>query len=65
VTGYELGAVAPFGLPGPLRVLVDQSVLAEEEISIGSGERGVTVILSSQELMKALGDVEVVQLKKE
>ncbi len=65
VTGYELGAVAPFGLPGPLRVLVDQSILEEEEISIGSGERGVTIILSSQELMKALGDVEVVQLKKE
>jgi Cys-tRNA(Pro) deacylase len=65
VTGYELGAVAPFGLPGPLRVLVDQSVLEEEEISIGSGERGLTVILSSQELMKALGDVEVVQFKKE
>jgi Cys-tRNA(Pro) deacylase len=65
VTGYELGAVAPFGLPGPLRVLIDHSILEEEEISIGSGERGVTVILSSQDLMKALGDVEVVQFRKE
>ncbi len=60
VTGYELGAVAPFGLPNPLRVLVDESVLAEEEVSMGSGLRGVAVLLKSADLMKSLGDVEVV-----
>ena len=27
VTGYPLGAVSPFGLPEPLRILVDRSVL--------------------------------------
>ena len=35
VTGYQVGAVSPFGLPAPLRVLVDQSVLQEEIISLG------------------------------
>jgi prolyl-tRNA editing enzyme YbaK/EbsC (Cys-tRNA(Pro) deacylase) len=58
-TGYPLGAVSPFGLPEPMRILVDRSVLAEEEISIGSGERNATVILKSRDLMKGLGDVEV------
>lgn len=63
-TGYEPGAVGPFGLPQPVRILVDESVLAEEELSIGSGVRGTTVILSSQDLMSALGNVEVVAVAK-
>lgn len=65
VTGYELGAVSPFGLPAPVRILVDESVTRPDEVSIGSGERGATVILSSDDLMRALGDVEVVQVGEE
>lgn len=65
ITGYKLGAVAPFGLPDPLRVLVDESVLQPEEVSIGSGERGATVILRTGDLMDALGDVEIVPLGEE
>jgi prolyl-tRNA editing enzyme YbaK/EbsC (Cys-tRNA(Pro) deacylase) len=59
ITGYEIGAVSPFGLPGPMRTLVDAGVLAQEEVSIGSGERGTTVILRSEELMRALGGAEM------
>jgi Cys-tRNA(Pro) deacylase len=58
-TGYERGAVSPFGLPAPMRVLVDESVLAQSEISIGSGVRGLTVILRSDDLRRALDDAEV------
>ncbi|HSM58945.1 MAG TPA: YbaK/EbsC family protein [Candidatus Sulfomarinibacteraceae bacterium] len=65
VTGYELGAVAPFGLPRPLPILVDESVLAAHEVSIGSGVRGVTVILRSADLMRALGDAAVVRVGEE
>ena len=61
-TGYPLGAVSPFGLPAPMRVLVDESVLGLEEVSLGSGVRGTTVILKTEDLMKALGEVEVVKL---
>lgn len=64
VTGYELGTVSPFGLPGPMRILVDDSVLEQEEISIGSGERGLTVILRTEDLMRTLGDVEMVSFRK-
>jgi Cys-tRNA(Pro)/Cys-tRNA(Cys) deacylase len=68
VTGYPIGAVSPFGTkrtlsgPGRLRVLVDPSVLAVEEISIGSGVRGTTVILKSEDLMRALGEIELAVL---
>ena len=31
VTGYRIGTVSPFGLPRPLKVLIDPSVLQEEE----------------------------------
>jgi len=60
-TGYERGAVSPIGLPTPMRVLLDESVLAQTEISIGSGERGVTIILRTSDLRRALRDVEVGQ----
>lgn len=58
-TGYEAGAVSPFGLPGPMRLLVDESVFAPEVISIGSGMRGATVILRSEDLKRALGEFEL------
>lgn len=59
VTGYELGAVAPFGLPQPVRVLVDESVLEQEEISLGSGERGTAVILKPGDMMRGLTSAKV------
>ena len=59
VTGYPIGAVSPFGLPQPLPIYIDESVLAEEEISIGSGVRGTTVILRSADLRAALPDAEI------
>lgn len=65
VTGYERGAVAPFGLPQPMRILADASIYAFEEMSIGSGERGVTVILGQDALRRALGEVEMVEFGDE
>jgi len=62
VTGYPIGAVSPFGTARNLRVLVDASVFIEDEISIGSGIRGTTVIMKSADLRQALGDVEMVKL---
>jgi Cys-tRNA(Pro) deacylase len=61
VTGYPTGAVSPIGLPAPLRILVDESVLQVQEVSIGSGVRSVTVILPTGELLRAVGPVETGQ----
>ena len=62
VTGYPIGAVSPFSITRNLRILVDPGVFAEEEISIGSGVRGTTVILKSDDLKRALGEIEIVDL---
>jgi Cys-tRNA(Pro) deacylase len=58
-TGYVVGAVSPFGLPRPMRVLLDEGVLEPAEVSLGSGERGATVILKSRDLRRALPHAEV------
>jgi prolyl-tRNA editing enzyme YbaK/EbsC (Cys-tRNA(Pro) deacylase) len=60
VTGYEHGTVNPFGLPHPVRILVDRSILDHEEISLGSGIHGTAIMLSPQVLMDALGHPEVI-----
>jgi Cys-tRNA(Pro)/Cys-tRNA(Cys) deacylase len=62
VTGYRIGTVGPFGLPNQLKVLIDASVMREEEVSIGSGMRNTAVILKSADLHHALKDAEVVSL---
>jgi Cys-tRNA(Pro) deacylase len=61
-TGYVPGTVSPFGLPYPLRILVDSNVLAWDEVSLGSGEHGVAIIMNREDLLlglKAKGEVEV------
>jgi Cys-tRNA(Pro)/Cys-tRNA(Cys) deacylase len=56
-TGFVRGAVTPLGLPRPIRILADESIFQPREISIGSGLRGVAVILKSTDLSLALGDI--------
>ena len=62
VTGYRIGTVSPFGLKNQVQVLIDASVLKEEEISIGSGVRNMAIIMKSADLRKALPESEVVSL---
>jgi Cys-tRNA(Pro) deacylase len=62
VTGYPIGAVSPFGTKRTMRILIDPGVFVEDEISIGSGVRGTTVILKRADLRRAMGESEVVPL---
>jgi Cys-tRNA(Pro) deacylase len=62
VTGYRVGTVSPFGLKNQVRVLIDASVLSEEEVSTGSGMRNMAIILKSKDLQRALGESEIVSL---
>ena len=64
VTGYAIGTVSPFGLPAPLRILMDESVLAQDELSMGSGEKGVGIIMRREDLMRAWGRLKPVALHK-
>ena len=65
VTGYRVGTVSPFGMKNQVKVLIDKSVLKEEEVSIGSGVRNTAIVLSSANLRHALGDSEIVSLLEE
>ena len=58
-TGYRVGTVSPIGLPNPLPVLIDASVLVHEEISMGSGMSNTGIILKRDDLLRTLGDVEI------
>ena len=62
VTGYRIGTVSPFGLKNEVKVLIDASVLKEEEISIGSGIRNMAIIMKSVNLRQVLRESEVVSL---
>jgi Cys-tRNA(Pro) deacylase len=62
VTGYRIGTVSPFGLQQQIKVLIDTSVLKEDEISIGSGVRNTAIIMKSADLRQALRESEVVSL---
>jgi Cys-tRNA(Pro) deacylase len=62
VTGYRVGAVSPFGIAHPLRVLLDAGLLDEEELSLGSGVRGTAILMRTQDLIRALSKPEIVDL---
>ena len=62
ITGYRVGAVSPFGLPKPLKILIDPDVMNEEEVSIGSGVRNTGIIIRSSDLSRALKGAEIIQL---
>lgn len=65
VTGYHVGTVSPFGTARQVKVMIDTSVLKEDEVSIGSGVRNTAIIMQSAELRRALGDAEIVSLLEE
>jgi Cys-tRNA(Pro)/Cys-tRNA(Cys) deacylase len=62
VTGYRVGTVSPFGLKNQVRILIDESVLREEEVSIGSGARQMAILMKSADVHRVLSESEIVSL---
>lgn len=58
VTGFETGAVSPFGMATQMRILVDRGLLDQDVVSIGSGERGVAIFIKPDDILRGLGDAE-------
>ena len=58
-TGFVRGAVSPLGFFHPMRILADELVFTHEEISLGSGVRGIAVILKGIDLKTALDQLEI------
>jgi Cys-tRNA(Pro)/Cys-tRNA(Cys) deacylase len=54
-TGYERGAITPFGAATAWDVIADSPVPTLERAAIGGGARGVNIHLSGRDLVRSLG----------
>lgn len=54
-TGYERGAITPFGSARPWPVIADASVSELHRAAIGGGARGVNVHMAARDLLAHLG----------
>jgi Cys-tRNA(Pro)/Cys-tRNA(Cys) deacylase len=54
-TGYERGAITPFGSAMPWPVVADATVMGPDRVAIGGGARGVNLHLSPRDLVSSLG----------
>jgi Cys-tRNA(Pro)/Cys-tRNA(Cys) deacylase len=54
-TGYERGAITPFGSARPWPVVADATVAGQPLVAIGGGIRGVNLHLAADDLIAALG----------
>jgi len=54
VTGYERGAITPFGSRRALSVIIDATIAAKQLVSIGGGAHGVSVRIEAPTLIDAL-----------
>ena len=54
-TGYERGAITPFGSARPWPVVADAQVPRLDRVAIGGGARGVNLHLAASDLVRLLG----------
>ena len=53
-TGYKPGAVSPFGLPSPMRILADNGINNHEDISMGVGIPNAGILIQRKDVLDAL-----------
>jgi Cys-tRNA(Pro) deacylase len=62
-TGYQRGAITPFGSTTPWPVIADASIVGHDRIAIGGGARGVNLHIAADELISFIG-AEVADITK-
>lgn len=55
LTGYLVGGISPFGTRQRLETFMEESILANEEILINAGQRGVMLKMAPGDIAAALG----------
>jgi len=53
-TGYERGAITPFGATRPWPVIADATIVDLDVVAIGGGARGVNLHLAADDLVRAV-----------
>jgi prolyl-tRNA editing enzyme YbaK/EbsC (Cys-tRNA(Pro) deacylase) len=64
LTGMEYGGITPIGLPADWPILIDQNVIDQEWVVIGSGIRG-SKLLAATEVLASLPNAEVLAITKD
>jgi len=64
LTGYLVGGISPFATQQRLETFMEESILANEEILINAGQRGVMLKMVPGDIVAALG-CRVVSLARE
>lgn len=54
-TGYERGAITPFGSAGAWPVVADATITDADVVAIGGGARGVNLHVAPDDLVRAVG----------
>lgn len=62
ITGYEVGAVPPFGHPQPLRTLMDTLILETPQVYAGGGERNALLRVAAADIQR-IAQAEVLDLR--
>jgi prolyl-tRNA editing enzyme YbaK/EbsC (Cys-tRNA(Pro) deacylase) len=55
ISGYEVGAMPPFGHRQPLKTVIDQRVLGFNDAYAGGGAENVLLHLNPQDILRATG----------
>jgi Cys-tRNA(Pro) deacylase len=54
ITGYQVGAITPFGSATRLPVIVDESAADADVVTVGGGARGVNIHVAPKDLLAYL-----------
>lgn len=58
VTGYQVGTVSPFGLKQPILIIADRNIFHPPAVSLGSGVPNTAILIRTEDLKQALGEIE-------
>lgn len=61
ISGYKVGAVSPLLMKNSIPIYMDESLIKFQEVGIGSGSKGIEIILNPNDLTRLL-DITVMDL---
>jgi Cys-tRNA(Pro)/Cys-tRNA(Cys) deacylase len=50
LTGFKVGGISPFGQRRPVRTVIEQSALVQDQVYVNGGQRGLQVRLSPRDV---------------
>ena len=57
MTGYKVGGISPFGQMRPPRAAIEQEAMAQDQVYINGGQRGLQVRLDPHDAVKVLSAI--------